>query len=100
MNATSPLIIGTCLIIAAFLIGGRYQVAVSQDDMSVLYVIDRFTGNVNFCRGKTCRSSNMELTPANSASTSNTPKAVDKAVEEAFKEVFPESYEKLFPESR
>ena len=39
-------------LISAFLVGGRYQ-AVSTD--KIVYVIDRFTGEVRFCAGRSCK---------------------------------------------
>jgi hypothetical protein len=53
------LIVSMAVIIAAFLIGGRYTAVSAQmgTEVPLVYILDRFTGNVWFCRGETCRQS-------------------------------------------
>ncbi len=53
------LVLSVAAVIAAFLIGGRYT-AVSGlrgGEVPLVYVLDRFTGNVWFCAGTVCRQS-------------------------------------------
>lgn len=55
----TTVLLGLSALIAAFLIGGRYQ-AVSAgrgDATPIVYIVDRFTGNVWFCGGTVCRQS-------------------------------------------
>jgi len=49
---SATIILAIALIIAAFLIGGRYS-AVSASrgsEAPIVYIVDRFTGNVWFCK--------------------------------------------------
>lgn len=59
MNERVAVIVSVAAIIAAFLIGGRYTaVGASRGDQTpIVYVLDRFTGNVWFCGGLVCRQS-------------------------------------------
>lgn len=52
----AAVILGLCLIVAAFISGGRYEgVAVSRgDDNGYVIVIDRFTGAKAACVGQRC----------------------------------------------
>jgi len=52
-NTAAALIVGIALVLAAFLIGGRYTVATNA--RGVAYVLDRFTGDVNYCLPNQCR---------------------------------------------
>jgi len=57
------LVLSVAAIIAAFLVGGRYTAVGGQrgSEVPLLYVLDRFTGNVWFCVGVTCRQSSPIL---------------------------------------
>ena len=51
-------ILGICLVIAAFLIGGRYQVVAGQTGQvggGTVYVVDKFTGDTTLCYATGCR---------------------------------------------
>ncbi len=59
VGPTSAIIIGASAILAGFLIGGRYT-AVSGprgSEAPIVYIVDRFTGNVWFCGGIVCKQS-------------------------------------------
>lgn len=52
--------VGICLVIAAGLIGSRYQgVPMATGGQSMVgggvYIVDRFTGDIIFCAGTDCR---------------------------------------------
>jgi hypothetical protein len=56
---SATVVLGIFVVVAAFLIGGRYQ-AVSASrgsEAPIVYIVDRFTGNVWFCGGLVCRQS-------------------------------------------
>jgi hypothetical protein len=49
----ASLIVGVSLIVSSVVIGGRYTV--SQAPQGIIYVVDRFTGDVRACNLKDCR---------------------------------------------
>jgi hypothetical protein len=50
------IIYSVAAITAAFLVAGRYTaIGVGSKDGSMLYVVDRFTGQVRFCLGTQCQ---------------------------------------------
>ena len=53
------LVFSIATMISAFLIGGRYTAVAGPrgNDVPLVYVVDRFTGNVGFCNGAVCRQS-------------------------------------------
>jgi hypothetical protein len=59
MSERVGVIVSVAVIIAAFLVGGRYTaVGASRGEQTpIVYVLDKFTGNVWFCGGAVCRQS-------------------------------------------
>ena len=58
-GVSAAAVLGIFIVIAAFLIGGRYQAVTASrgSEAPIVYVVDRFTGNVWFCGGSVCRQS-------------------------------------------
>jgi hypothetical protein len=49
------LIVGIAFVVAAFLVGGRYTLSVTQHkEVGVVFVVDRFTGEVTICSWEAC----------------------------------------------
>lgn len=58
-NVIAAAVIGLALIVAAGMSGGRYRTVGGQG--GVIYVVDRFTGSVRYCRMDECRESRLPL---------------------------------------
>jgi hypothetical protein len=62
MNMTASIILAGAIVIASFLVGGRYTVLISDTAISGeipyhqgLFIVDRFTGSVIGCTVAACR---------------------------------------------
>lgn len=62
MNSVAAVMLGIAIVLGAFLIGGRYQGVSGPrgSEAPLVYVLDRFTGNVWFCGGMVCKQSVMQ----------------------------------------
>jgi hypothetical protein len=66
MNIGTAALLGACIVAAGFLMGGRYQGVSGPrggDQAPIVYIVDRFTGNVSFCGGMVCRPSSWTSNP-------------------------------------
>lgn len=52
MNIAIAFILSVAIIVAGFLVGGRYEVVATGE--GVAYVVDRVTGSVRFCVPSGC----------------------------------------------
>ena len=63
MRLVAALLIAVAIAAAGALIGGRYQtVSVSNNGVGIVYITDRFTGDVRVCATISCKQLNLDQT--------------------------------------
>ena len=63
MRLVAALLIAVAIVAAGALIGGRYQtVSVSNNGVGIVYITDRFTGDVRVCAAGSCKQLSLDQT--------------------------------------